>query len=113
MIVKLLDTIFDSNEKLIQMLATFDHFFRKNVFLSIDPEVWEAFLCAVQDFSKVADVFVFALLVKNFVGIAELLTVLPVGCRYLKDGDKPFDTAQERFTGLLAVFRLEVIFLVG
>ena len=63
--------------ELLEQLATgFQNILGKDVFFTIDPQIWETFLCRVKDLGKVAEG---ALLIQYLVCFRELFTVLPRG----------------------------------
>lgn len=60
--------------ELLEKLATcVQNFLRKNVFFSIDPKIREAFLSGIENFSEIAKC---SLLIKNFVSLRKLFTVI-------------------------------------
>ena len=82
----------------------------EDIFLSIDPQVRESFLCRVEDLCKVAQT---SLLVENFVGFAKLLAVGP-GCTVcLENLTQSLDLVEEALASSLAIFRVQVVFFIG
>ena len=60
-------------ELLEELAACIEHFMGEDIFLSIDPQVRESFLCRVEDLCKVAQTSLF---IQYLVRLRELFTVV-------------------------------------
>lgn len=65
--------ILDNSELVEKFTASIQHLMWEHILLSVYPEVWEPFLCRVEDFCKVAQCTFF---VENFVSLAKLVSVV-------------------------------------
>jgi hypothetical protein len=73
----------------------------ENIFFTINPEVWEAFLSGVKNLSQITKA---SFLVKNFVSFAELFSIVSGGTIRFENFAKSFNLVQKAFTRTLAVF---------
>jgi hypothetical protein len=93
------DALYDA-ELLEQLAPGIEHFLREHVLLPVHPQIGEALLSGIQDFSEVAQR---TLLVENFIGFRKLLSVVPGGAASLVDLAEPFHLVKEPFAGSLTV----------
>lgn len=96
------DTLNDA-ELLEQLTTGIEHFLGENVLLSIYPQIGEAFLSRIQDFSEIAQCTLF---VENLVRFRKLLSVVPWGAASLINLAKPFNLVKEPFASSLTVLRV-------
>ena len=90
-----------NDSELLEQLATgIQHFLREDVLLTVHPQIGEALLSGVQDFSEVAQR---SLLVEDFIGFRKLLSVVPGGATGLVDLAEPFHLVKEPFASSLTV----------
>ncbi len=90
-----------NDAELLEQLATgIQHFLWEDVLLSVHPQIGEALLSGVQDFSEVAQR---TLLVEDFIGFWKLLSVVPGGAAGFVDLAKPFNLVKEPFASSLTV----------
>jgi len=97
-------------ELLKQLRAGLQNFLAKDVFLSVDPEVGEAFLGGVKNFCEIAEGSFF---VEDFVGLGEafsVISVCAVGFEYFAE---PLSLAEELLAGALPVLGVQVVLLVA
>ena len=87
-------------ELLEQLAARIEHLLREHVLLPVHPQIGEALLSGVQDFSEVAQC---ALFVEDFIGFRKLLSVVSRGAGGFVNLAEPFDLVKEPFAGSLTV----------
>ena len=99
-----------NDAELLEQLATgVEHFLWDYVLLTVHPQVGEALLSGVQDFSEVAQR---TLLVENFVGFRKLLSVVPGGAASLVDLAEPFHLVKEPFASSLTVLWVKIVLFI-
>ncbi len=90
-----------NDAELLEQLATgIQHFLREDVLLSVHPQIGEALLSGIQDFSEVAQR---TLLVEDLISFRKLLSVVPGGATGLVDLAEPFNLVKEPFASSLTV----------
>lgn len=80
--------VLDDFELLKEFSSGLENILRENIFLSIDPQIWESFLSRVQNLSQVAQRSLF---IQYLVSFTELLSVFPGGTKSLESFTKSFD----------------------
>lgn len=77
------------------------YFMRKDVLLSVDPEVREPLLCGVEDLRQIAET---AFLIEYLIRFRKLLSVVPGGAVCFEILAEPFDLVQKPLARPLSIF---------
>lgn len=93
------DALYDA-ELLEQLAPGIEHFLREYVLLSVHPQIGEALLSGIQDFSEVAQRTLF---IEDFIGFRKLLSVVSRGAARFVNLAEPFNLVKEPFASSLTV----------
>jgi hypothetical protein len=89
--------------------ASIEYLLRENILFAIDPEVGEALLGRIKYFSEIAQG---ALFVEDLVGLRKLLSIVTRGATGFVHFAQTFHLVQEPLASSLAIFRIEIVFLI-